>query len=212
MRFLHRIQTPRCPVKHLSQDCRGATLVEFGFLMPVMGILLVGSFDIGHTLYLKAVLQGELQKSARDSGLETGTYTATQAAIDKRIRDQVQRLGKSASVTITRRTYRTFSKAAAAQAEPFTDTNANTRCDNGEPYEDQNGNGVRDLDGGDAGQGGAKDSVLLTVKVRYARLFPLHKFIGISDTVDLEAKTVMNNQPYGEQGSNAPVTRNCTTV
>ncbi len=210
MTFFDHNPTPRRPGAFLAQDRRGATLVEFGLLMPVMGMLLVGTFDIGHTLYLKAVLQGELQKSARDSGLETGSYAATQAALDTRIRDQVHRLGKSSNVTITRRSYRSFSKAAAAQSEPFTDQNANSQCDNGEPYEDQNGNGVRDLDGGNAGQGGAKDSVLLTVKVSYARLFPLHKFISVSDTVNLEAKTVMNNQPYGEQGSDTPATRNCT--
>lgn len=200
----------RRPDRSLAEDSRGATLVEFALLMPVMGLLLVGSLDIGHRLYLKTVLQGELQRSARQSGLETGSYAATQTAIDTRIRGQVLKLGNLSTVTISRRAYRSFSKAAAAQAEPFTDGNANNLCDNGEPYVDENGNSVRDLDGGKAGQGGAKDSVILTVNVSYVRLFPLHKFINVPATVNVEAKTVMNNQPYGEQGSDTPVTRSCT--
>ncbi len=198
----------RGPDRSLAGDTRGATLVEFAMLIPVMGLLLIGTLDIGHGLYLRSVLQGELQRSARVSGLETGSYAANQTAIDTRIRNQMKRLGKSSTVTITREAYRSFSKAATPTAEPFTDLNTNTLCDNGEPYVDENGNSVRDLNGVKAGQGGAKDSVVLTVSVSYRRLFPLHNFIDVPATLNVVGKTVMNNQPYGEQST--PATRNCT--
>lgn len=196
----------------LAVDEAGTTLVEFALLAPVMGLLLVGFLDIGHTLYMRAVLQGEVQKTARDSGLESGTSAASQTAVDNKVRAQVQRLARNASVAISRRSYRSFSKAAAAQAEPFTDTNTNGRCDAGEPFEDQNANGVRDMDGGNAGQGGAKDTVVYTVALSYPRMFPLHKWIGVPANSTVKATTVMNNQPYGDQGTDTPVVRPCPAV
>lgn len=196
----------------LRRDERGATLIEFALLIPVMALMLMGFMDVGHTLYVQSVLQGEVQKTARDSGLETGTAAERQAIVDGRVRRQVLSLNRDAAVAITRRTYRSFSKAAAAQAEPFTDSNGNTRCDNGEPYEDQNGNAVRDLDGGNEGQGGAKDTVVYTVTMTYPRMFPIDKLANLAPTTNVKATTVMNNQPYGDQGSDTPTVRQCPLV
>src|SRR3546814_7682743 len=118
----------------------------------------MGTLDVGHTLYMQAVLQGVMQKAARDSALESGSATAQQAALDTHVQEQVKNLNLSADVDLTRRYYKTFQKAAAAAAEPFTDTNGNGRCDSGEPYQDDNNNKNWDKDGGNAGQGGAKRS------------------------------------------------------
>jgi len=201
----------RKPIGMLRRDERGATLIEFAFVAPVFCLLLVGAIDVGHTLYMRAVLQGVVQKAARDSGLEDGSAIATQTSIDDKIRASVLDLHKNASVAISRRFYRTFEKAAAAQAETFTDTNVNGTCDAGEPYEDANNNNTWDADGGDAGQGGAKDSVVYTADVTYPRIIPLHNFIpAFSDTVEVAATTVLTNQPYGDQNQYAPPTvRNC---
>ena len=197
------------PSAGLRHDVRGTTLVEFALLIPVMGLMLMGFLDIGHTLYMRSVLQGEVQKAARDSGLEAGATTANQAAMDAKVRAQVLKLKRNATVTITRRAYRSFSQAAAAQAEPFTDTNGNGRCDAGEPYEDRNANGTRDLDGGNAGQGSAKDAVLYTVALSYPHEFPIDKMMNLPSTTTVKATTVMKNQPYGEQGTDTTVVRNC---
>ncbi len=201
----------RKPIGMLRRDERGATLIEFAFVAPVFCLLLVGAIDVGHTLYMRAVLQGVVQKAARDSGLEDGSAIATQTSIDDKIRASVLDLHKNANVAISRRFYRTFEKAAAAQAETFTDTNVNGTCDAGEPYEDANNNNTWDADGGDAGQGGAKDSVVYTADVTYPRIIPLHNFIpAFSDTVEVAATTVLTNQPYGDQNQYAPPTvRNC---
>jgi Flp pilus assembly protein TadG len=176
-----------------------------------MGMVLLGAFDVGHTLYMRSVLQGIIQKVARDSALESGTDSDQQTYLDNEVKAQVRALANNSTITITRRYYRTFSDAAAAQAEPFTDTNHDGRCDNGEPYEDDNGNNVWDSDGADAGQGGAKDTVLYTVTVSYPRLFPIQNFVGGASTTTISGATVLANQPYGDQGSYAtPVVRNCT--
>ncbi|CAN5347726.1 hypothetical protein BH10PSE14_BH10PSE14_15120 [soil metagenome] len=194
----------------LRDDRRGATVVEFAIIAPVMGLLLLGAFDTAHSLYMRSVLQGIVQKVARDSALESGTDTDQQTALDNKVRASVKAVANNATVTITRRFYRTFSAAASAQAEPYTDTNHNGTCDQGEPYQDDNLNNTWDSDGGDAGQGTAKDRTLYTVALSYPRFFPLYKVIGGSSTTRISAATVLENQPYGDQGSyGTPIVRNC---
>ncbi|MDT8758045.1 pilus assembly protein [Sphingomonas psychrotolerans] len=181
-------------------DSRGSAAVEFAIVAPVMALLLLGGLDIGHTLYMRATLQGALQKAARDSTLESGAAQTRQEALDRKITDQAKALANNAEVKITRRYYRTFEKAAAAAAEIWTDVNSNGRCDAGEPYQDANQNGKWDADGGNGGQGGAKDATLYTVTVSYPRMFPLNNFIGGSDRTEVKASTVLRNQPYADQG------------
>ncbi|HEX8415310.1 MAG TPA: TadE/TadG family type IV pilus assembly protein [Sphingomicrobium sp.] len=185
----------------LLRDERGATAIEFAILAPVLCLFMTGIFDVAHTLYTRSVLQGVVQKTARDATLEDATDTASQAILDEKIRKQVRALANNSTIAITRRYYRTFSDAAAAQAEPYTDTNSNGTCNGGEPYTDKNNNGVWDRDGGDDGQGGAKDKTVYTVKISFDRMFPLWKFIGGSQTSNMTASTVLMNQPYTDQGS-----------
>ena len=195
----------------LARDRRGVTIVEFGIVAPVLALLLVGGLDMAHTLYMQAALEGAVQKTARDSALESGVDPVTEAALDQRVADQVHQLNKNATFAAKRRYYRTFSDANAAKEETYTDTNGNHTCDNGEPYQDINDNKHWDRDGGDEGQGGAKDRVLYTVSISYPRMLPLATWLGFSPTVDMKATTVLENQPYAEQGKYAPPTwRNCT--
>lgn len=199
--------------RRIADDRRGTTIVEFAMIAPVMGVLLLGAFDIAHTLYMRAVLQGIVQKIGRDSSLESGLDTATQAVLDAKVTAQAKALSNNASVAITRKWYRTFADAAAAKFEPFTDTNGNGTCDGpsgstpGEPYEDTNNNGHWDSTGGNDGSGGAKDAMVYTVKVTYPSMFPLYRFIGGSTSKTVTASTVLRNQPYGDQA--VSTVRNC---
>lgn len=197
----------------LARDARGATLVEFAFVAPVLCLFLVGAFDTAHTLYMQAALEGVVQKTGRDSALEVGTEQAQRDATDEKVRAQVQAIANNATVTYTRRFFRTFGQALAARYEDYTDTDRDGTCDHGEPYTDANNNSVWDADGANAGQGGAKDKTVYTVQISYARLFPLDKFLpGLSPTHVLTAKTVLQNQPYSDQQSytNTTTQRNCT--
>ncbi len=198
--------------RRLRTDSRGATLVEFAIIAPTLCLLLVGAFDVAHTLYMRSALQGIVQKTARDSTLETGSASSQQAALDNEVRSQVKALANNANVTFNRRYYRTFTEASNATPESWTDTNHNGTCDAGEPYEDANANHVWDADGGNSGQGGAKDATLYTVTVSYPQMFPLYRFINGSNSVTLTASTVLRNQPYADQDSYATtvVVRNCT--
>ncbi|MBC9031604.1 pilus assembly protein [Sphingomonas sp. JC676] len=197
-------------LRRLAREERGAALVEFAVVAPVMGLLLLGAFDVGHTLYMRSVLQGVVQKTARDSTLQDGGTPQEQQMLDDRVRAQTSAIANNAEINITRRFYRTFSEASEAKAEAWSDTNGDGRCDDGEPYEDANQNQVWDADGGNQGQGGAKDAVLYTVTVKYPRMFPLYNLIDGEHTTTISAETVLKNQPFGDQGSyGAPTVRNC---
>lgn len=188
----------------LRQNERGTTILEFGLIAPSLIVMLMGALDFGHTLYMQSVLQGAVQKAARDGTLQqtAGTDDTARNAIDTVIRNQVTTLHKQAGVTITRRFYRTFSDAAAAAAETFTDTDHDGICNHGEPFDDRNSNGVRDTDGADsADHAGARDNVVLTVAINYPRMFPIDKLIGGNGTTRLTATTVLANQPFGNQAS-----------
>ena len=196
--------------RKLRDDSSGVTVVEFALVAPVLCLVLLGAFDVSHTLYTRAALQCIVQKTSRDSTLESSAEAEQQAALDTKVKDQVTALANNATITITRRFYRSFSEAAAARAEVFTDTNGNGECDAGEPYEDVNRNNVWDRDGANAGQGGAKDATLYTVTMSYPRFFTVYKLVGGSDTTRISASTVLRNQPYGEQGTyGTPQVRNC---
>jgi Flp pilus assembly protein TadG len=179
--FLHR----------LRRDDSGTSVMEFGLIAPVLAMVVMGTMDAGHTIYMRSVLNGAMQRAGRDSALEGGGVTAQQTAIDGRVRAKILQLANNATITTRRRYYRTFSEASAQIHEDFTDTNANQICDDGEPYIDANVNGTFDEDGGDDGQGGAKDVVIITSIVDYKRLFPMAKLIGLPETVHMEANCAL---------------------
>lgn len=198
-------------LRRIGANETAVSAVEFALIAPVFCTLLLGTLDAGHSLYMQSVLQGTMQKAGRDSSLEGSSSTTRQAVIDQKVRDSVGSLINNATITISRRYFRDYTKAAQATAEPYTDTNSDNSCNAGEPYQDNNNNMVWDADGGDSGQGGAKDTVVYTADVTYPRLFPLAKLIGLPENAHLKASTVLVNQPYADQSSYAtPVTRNCT--
>ena len=201
----------RARLRQFGRARQGTAITEFGLIAPILAVTLMGVLDLGHTLYMQSVLQGTMQKAARDATLETGTQTTTQATIDAMVTDQVQRLAKGATVTIGRTNFRDYAKAATPAKEPFTDTTSgtyhNSICDHGEPYQDNNNSGSWDTDTGKSGQGGAQDTVVYSAQVVYPRLFPFMTVVGLPANVTLNASTALVNQPYGDQ---AVVTvRNC---
>jgi Flp pilus assembly protein TadG len=193
----------------LKHDTRGATAVEFALIFPTFLVLLLGSFDVGYQLYARAILQGAVQKAARDSGLQTGAGQIAQ--IDAKVLASIDAIVKAApgrTVVFTRRSYMNLSDVG--EMEDFTDSDADGVCDLGEPYEDINGSGTWN-DRGTAGQGGARAAVLYSVTLKYDRMFPLSKLIGLPPVVDMVASTVLRNQPYDSIiGTIKPTPLNCT--
>jgi hypothetical protein len=194
-------------LRGLQSDQRGATLVEFALILPALLALVLGIFDLCYNVYTNEMLQGAIQRGARASSLEGAA--ANRASIDDQVTAEVHTVAPNAVLTFGRKSYASFS--GVGRPEDFTDINANAICDNGEPYEDANGNGSWDKDPGQTGFGGARDAVLYTVTVTYPRLVPVAAFIpGQNANFTLKSSTVLRNQPFGVQtGNAAPAIANC---
>jgi Flp pilus assembly protein TadG len=197
----------RARFSRLAADNAGVSAVEFALIAPVLLMMVLGIFDLGHNMYTTSMLQGAIQQAARNSTIEGAAGNA--AALDGLVTDAVRAISPNATLQFGRTAYTNFSDVG--QAEDFTDSDNDDVCNNGEPYEDSNGNGQWDTDQGIAGQGGARDAVLYQVTVSYPRLFPIARLIpGQTDTFTMQSQTVLRNQPYGLQSSDSPATGNCT--
>ena len=189
----------------LRRDERGATLTEFAFVAPVLIVMLMGIFDMAHTQYTAAQLNGAMQRAGRDLTLESAG--SRQDTIDQAVIDQVKTVVPSnATVTLEKLSHFDFSDIG--QAEQYVEESGDNTCNNGEVFDDSNGNGQWDANRGSAGVGGARDAVLYTATVEWPRLFPVAGLIGMSENMTLEASTVLRNQPYDQQNRNVE-TGNC---
>lgn len=193
-------------LRRLRDDNSGATLTEFAFVGPVLILLVMGIFDMAHTQYTSALVNGAMQKAGRDMTLESAGSRVT--TVDNRVRAQVRTVvPNNATIEFERLSHFDFSDIG--EPEEFTDENADGICNNNEVYVDDNGNGNWDADRGRAGIGGARDAVLYTAVVSYPRLFPVHVFTSMPSTVTLRSSTVLRNQPFDEQNRSTD-TGNCT--
>jgi len=193
-------------LKRLVQDERGTTLLEFAFVAPVLCLLLMGLFDLGFQIYAQTTLQGAMQEAARKSALEP-TVTTT-AQLDADVTSAVRDVIPDATLAFRRKNYETF--ADVRKPEDYTDTNNNDVCDDGEPFEDLNGNMTWDADRGADGLGGARDAVLYDATATFERVFPLHGFLNVPATITVDAGTVLRNQPYDSQAERTPEVGNCS--
>lgn len=194
-------------LRRLRDDSRGVTLVEFAFVGPVLVLMIMGLFDIAHTQYSASVLNGAMQKAARDLTLESAQ--SQQVNIDARVTEQVRAvMPTNATVTLQKQSHFDFSDVDLP--EEFTDQNADGRCNNNEPYVDNNDNGAWDADRGKDGIGGARDVVVYTAIVTYPRMFPMFGLAGLPQNVTIRASTVLRNQPFDEQNDRVTTVRNCT--
>lgn len=193
-------------LRRLAGDRSGVTLVEFGFVAPVLCVLVMGIFDMAHTQYTNALVNGAMQKAGRDLTLETAG--SQQDEIDDRVRAEVMKVvPNTATVEFEKLSHFDFSDIG--EGEEYDDDNDDGTCNFGELYVDANGNGQWDANRGREGIGGARDAVLYTAVVSYPRLFPMYGLVGMSNTVTLRAATVLRNQPFDEQDRSTE-TGNCT--
>lgn len=188
------------PRQGLRRDQRGVGAVEFGLVAPVLLLGLMGVFDLGYDMYTMNLLEGAIQRAARDSTLQNAT--ANVSSIDTTVRKVVEDIAPQATVEFKRTSYRGYS--AVGKPEDFTDSNGNKTCDKGEPFEDMNNNGKWDTDQGKSSMGGARDVVLYKVTVTYPRPFAVAGLLGWSETGTMTAQTVLANQPWDNVAKTAP--------
>jgi TadE-like protein len=199
-------------VARLKADPRGSSIVEFAIIFPVMMIMIMGMLELAYKQYGIGILQGVVQKAARDSSLQTGAANA--AALDARVQALYSEINSisGTTLTFTRRNFEDFTNAG--RLEPSSN-GPGGRCA-AQPlppgmntpqwvFTDINNDGIWN-DGGAAGQGGAQDVVLYTVTVTYPSLLPVAAVLGMSPNQSISASTVLRNQPFANQAGRTPGT------
>ena len=182
-------------IGRLAHERRGATALEFAFILPPFLFMLMGGSEVVYQVYVQSILEGAIQKAARDSAIQGGAQRSDE--FDDQVVKMVQVVAKSATLeSSTRRSYASFS---SIKPERFDDANNNNSYDSNECFEDTNGNKRWDADPGNIGQGGANDATLYTLKLRYVRLFPVAAMLGWDQQAVISASTLLKNQPYASQ-------------
>ena len=189
-------------LKRLYRNQAGAAIVEFALVAPTMVVMMMGVFELGHTMYVQSVVNGAMQEAGRDSTVER----AHLANIEKQVRRRVGPVAPGAEFEFKRAFHQRY--ASVNRKEPFTDLDGNGKCNEGEPYEDLNGNGIRDTASGRDGQGNARDVVVFQVDVEYDRLFPMPTLAGWSKENTVVGRTLLRNQPFSQQDRSVSV-ENC---
>lgn len=179
-------------IRRLARDQRGTAFMEFALSAPLFLLLALGAMDYCWQLYGQQVLQGAVNKAGRLSTLEG--YANDPSSLDSMVRSRVQTVFRNAQVNFSRKSYESFSEVG--KPEPFTDKNNNNAYDTGECFEDMNGNGNWDSDRGSSGNGGADDIVVYVATMKYDRILPVWRMLGISQQKTLVSTTVLRNQPY----------------
>lgn len=177
----------------LVGDSAGATIVEFAFILPLFLLVIIGCLDVGQMVYGIGVLDGAVEKAARDSTLETGNT----AVADAKVADVIGRVLPGARVTSTRESYYAFSDID--RPERWNDSNNDGSCSTGETYVDENSNGSWDQDIGANGNGGANDVVVYKVTVAYDPVFAIPLVPLDWNTRRISSTAVHRNQPFATQ-------------
>jgi Flp pilus assembly protein TadG len=179
----------------LARDETGVTVAEFALIAPVLVMTLLGLFDMTYNFYAETMIEGAVQNAARDSSVEQ--YVNNPDGLDDAVAASIHRMVPNADVTFSRRAYTDY--ADVGQAEDFTDSNGDGSCNNNEPFEDVNGNGIWDADRSLQATSGARDAVLYEVSATYGRAFPLPSLIHLDPEVTVRARTILRNQPFNLQ-------------
>lgn len=184
------------------RDTRGVAAIEFAVALPVFLTATMAVLDLSYEQYASAVLQGVVDKAARDGTLEG--FQMDQGDLDDFIEKQILSVWPGADVTVTREAFAGFSDVRERnKPEKFTDINGDGKYDKGECFHDANGNGRYDKNRGrgKAGNGGAQDVVLLTATVTRQRIFPGWQFMNMPQEAEIVATMTLRNQPYAAAGS-----------
>lgn len=194
----------RKALRGLLSDRRGVTSIEFVIVAPMFLMLVIGCLDLGQLVYAKGVLDGAVEKAARDSSLETGDTSLA----DSRVEKVIKKVLPGATVASTRKSY--FDFVNANKGEKLDDANGDGECSPGESYTDRNGNQRWDDDLGKDGNGGANDVIVYTVTVAYDPTFQVPLVPMDWARREITSTAVKRNQPFALQtGSYSSQPRTC---
>lgn len=179
----------------LWRDERGATIVEFAVVLPVLLLAVIGIIEVAIVLFISSTIESAVFEASRFG--VTGNNDVPGVTREDRVRDIVERrtygLVDMDRVEIEALVYATF--ADIGQPEPFTDANANASYDIGEDYIDVNGNGQWDPDMGAAGLGGPSDVVVYRLSYSWGILTPIVRDV-LGESIRNVSSVAVRNEPF----------------
>jgi Flp pilus assembly protein TadG len=188
------------PFNSLRRDRKGATIVEFAMILPVLCTLLLGFLDLAYRSYVTSMIQGALHEAAR-MGTVGGIPTST---IQTFVSTKLREFSRNATISTTTRSYSDFTGVRTPETITQDTTPVGT-YNTGDCFEDSNGNGAWDADRGRSGMGGAEDVVYLEVTMSYPHIVPVGRLLGWNDNVTITQNTVLRNQPFAGRSTGAPI-------
>ncbi len=182
-------------ISKTKKDEKGSTLVEFSILFVPLMTVIMGLTELGYQAYLNMMTQSVSHRIAR----EATVGTSTQADVEDLANELLSPvLLNGANVDITTSSY--FDFAGIGQPETITnDINSNDVVEEGDCFDDVNGNASHDTDLGQSGLGGADDVVTYTITIDSPQLLGVAGFLGFSDRLNISATSASRNQPFEEQ-------------
>lgn len=189
-------------LRTLCRNQRGATIVEFAMILPVLSVLLMGTFDLAYRSYVTSIIQGALHEAARMATVGNVPTDTIEAHVQGRLRD----FSRDAVIETNTDSYSDFtgvgvSEPLTSDVAPLGVYNEATDC-----YRDINNSGKFSADMGRSGMGGSEDVVRFEVVMTYPRLLPMGGLLGWSDDVEVRQNTVLRNQPWAARAvSEAPI-------
>lgn len=182
-----------------ARSRRATAGLEFAFAAPALVLATIGVVELGSMMFVSSLVEGGLREAAR-FGI-TG-YAPVGVSREDRIRQIIAEntigLVDMSTATISTLVYPSFGDVG--KPEPFQDSApANGTYDEGESYQDINGNGVWDADMGASGAGGPGDVVLYTVEVDWHALTPIFEPIfGLTGNIRMRASVAVRNEPFNQ--------------
>lgn len=127
---------------------------------------------------------------------QTPGSMSREAMLVQIVEENTQGLIQVSPSNVTFKVYDDFSQVG--NGEPYTDDSpANGQYDDGEAFDDVNGNGTWDEDLGEDGVGDADSIVLYTIEYQWEFMTPLFAVFGGEDgAIDLSASIAVQNEPY----------------
>jgi Flp pilus assembly protein TadG len=171
-------------------------------VVPILAVLLLGTLDLGYRSYVTSVIQGALHEAARMATVGGVSNATIEAHVQSRLRE----FSRNATITTTTRSYSDFSGVKVPESITQ-DTAPVGSYNQGDCFQDANGNGVYDLDRGRGGMGGSEDVVYFEVTMTYPHIVPVGRLLGWSNNVTINQNTVLRNQPFA--GRNTSVATIC---
>lgn len=188
--------TARSIRRPITYDRRGATIVEFALVTPILLMVLMGTLELGYQGYINAMVQGAMTKAARRATVGD----QTPATIEKMIKDEVGQIVDRQYISVDSRSYYNFSNVG--YAEKITqDTDPKGVYNKGDCYEDANNNGQYDASLGTSGLGTADDVTYYKVTANYPNLTPVAGFLKWAGRRTVSATIVLRNQPFTSRAS-----------